>query len=434
MTTNYRIADESCALLISVSAYEDPEFPPIQAARNSLTAMQQVLADPELCGWDPDSIAVVNNPSSVTDLAVQITNLARATHNVLLIYYVGHGALSHRGELSLTVTTTMSEHPRITGLPWSVVADALRDSPARMRCVILDCCFAGQAIEAMAETSGNAVADISHVEGVYTLTATTRNRTAHVPPPNQQDSESTSFTTHLVDLLRSGIPGGPADLTFAVIYSHLRARLAALGLPLPNQRNTDLADKFVFARNVATYSESCHETKQEPEPEAASKPASSEEVITLDSFAAQVFSDIASDDSEDITNRLEAAERLTRLDFASAIEAYSGIANDDSIDFSDRLEAAEHLTELDYASAVEAFRDMTSDSSLDFDDRRAAATRLGELDEAAGTEASSAIESDERNTVTIGLDSAGCKRAAIGVNVVIILILAVTLIIIAAHT
>ena len=314
MTTNYRFGNGSCALLIGVSAYEDPEFPSIQAARNSLTAMQQVLSDPKICAWQPDSITVVNNPSSVRDLAVQITKLAMATYEVFLIYYVGHGTLSNRGELSLTATTTLSEHPKITGLPWSVVADALRESPARMRCVILDCCFAGQAIEAMGEASERAVADISLIEGVYTLTATTRNRAAHVPPPDQQDGKGTSFTAHLVDLLRSGIPDAPADLTFGTIYPHLRTRLTSFGLPLPNQRNTDLADKFIFAKNVAVHLGTGKKAEQEPEHEASSMPVSEEEAISLDSFAAQMFANIANDDSEYTEDRFEAAQRLAGLD------------------------------------------------------------------------------------------------------------------------
>ena len=107
----------------------------------------------------------------------------------------------------------------------------------------------------MAGDANEVVADITHVEGVYTLTATTRNRTAHAPPPDQQDTASTSFTGALIELITSGIPQGPSDLTLGVVYRNLRTRLAALGLPLPNQRNTDLADSFVFSKNVWTQPE-----------------------------------------------------------------------------------------------------------------------------------------------------------------------------------
>lgn len=100
---------------------------------------------------------------------------------------MGHGVLSTHGELCLTVRSTRSDWPEITSLPWEMVAKALRTCPARIRLTILDCCFAGQAIEALGADNGEGLADITHVDGVYTLTATTRNRTAHVPPPGQQD-------------------------------------------------------------------------------------------------------------------------------------------------------------------------------------------------------------------------------------------------------
>ena len=172
-------------MLIGVSDYEYAEFPPIRAARNSLQAMQSLLADPALCGWPPELITVIADPISAADLAARIADLAETTTGVLLLYYVGHGVLSPRGELCLTVTSTRPNRPKITGLPWETLAEVLRTCPARTRLVILDCCFAGQAIEALGGDGGQGLADITHVDGVYTLTATTRNRTAHVPPASR---------------------------------------------------------------------------------------------------------------------------------------------------------------------------------------------------------------------------------------------------------
>jgi len=127
---------------------------------------------------------------------------------------------------------------------------------------ILDCCFSGQAIEALSGNDDSGLADLAHVEGVYTLTATTRNRTAHVPPPNQQDSTCTSFTGELSDLVHAGIPNKPPPLTFGDLYPALRHRLREKGLPTPNQRGTDTAHQFPFSANAAlqhnseTYTES----------------------------------------------------------------------------------------------------------------------------------------------------------------------------------
>jgi hypothetical protein len=240
------------AVLVGVSAYQDPAFPEVRAARLSLAGLLEVLTDPALCGWPRSAITVIRDPVSVTDLANQLVDVAEKATGTLLVYYVGHGTLSERGDLCLTVTTTRHDRPDITGLEWDAVARALRRSPAGVRIAILDCCFAGQAIsESLAGDPGTAVADLTHVEGVYTLTATTRNKTAHVPPPDWPESAPTSFTGALLEVVREGIAGGPAGLTLDAIYARLRAMLAARGLPRPNKRGTDTADHYVFTRNAA---------------------------------------------------------------------------------------------------------------------------------------------------------------------------------------
>jgi len=251
MMADFGVPAGSCAILIGVSAYEYAEFPPIRAARNSLQAMRSLLSDPALCAWAPEQIVVMANPISAADLATQIADLARTTTGVLLLYYVGHGVLTVRGELCLTVTSTQPDRPEISGLPWDTVADVLRSGPAHTRLSILDCCFAGQAIETPAGDRVPGLADITHIEGGYTLAATTRDRAAHVPHLEQQDTACTSFTAELRDLIVSGIPGSAAWLTFSDIYPVLRERLLAEGLPVPSQRGADAASQFAFTANAA---------------------------------------------------------------------------------------------------------------------------------------------------------------------------------------
>src|SRR5579863_2121278 len=251
MRDDGRLPEGSRAVLIGVSAYEYAEFPPIRAARNSLDEMRSLLTDPALCGWPSGQVTVIANPLSAAGLATTIADLAEAVTGTLLLYYVGHGVLSARGELCLTVTSSRPDRPKISALPWDTVADVLRDCPARTRLAILDCCFAGQATQALAGDDDQGLADITHVEGVYTLTATTGNRTAHVPPAAQQDAACTSFTGALSQLVRSGVAGGARWLSFGDIYRELRLRLPAQGLPAPSQRGTDAARGFLFAANAA---------------------------------------------------------------------------------------------------------------------------------------------------------------------------------------
>ena len=243
----------SSAVLIGVSAYEYAGLPPIRAARNSLNAMRSLLADPALCAWPAGQITVIANPISAGDLAAQIADLAAATTGVMLLFYVGHGVLSASGDLCLTVTSTHPDRPERSGLPWNTVADVLRGSPAHTRLSILDCCFAGQATGGPAggDDPGVAPAGLTDIEGGYTLAATTRDDSAHVPHPEQQDDACTSFTGELRDLITHGIPGRPPWLTFGDIYPVLCERLTARGLPAPSQRGTGTAREFVLTANAA---------------------------------------------------------------------------------------------------------------------------------------------------------------------------------------
>ncbi|WP_328876331.1 leucine-rich repeat domain-containing protein [Streptomyces sp. NBC_00287] len=246
----------SRAILIGVSDYEDTAaFPPIPAAMNSLARMREMLTDPALCGWPPDQVTVMPNPRNAGKVATELRKLLQDVppSGVALLYYVGHGRLTVEGRLCLTVADSVDEAPEYTGISYTWVAQALRRGAcaARVKTTILDCCYSGHADETLAADSSGGLADLTHIDGVYTLTATARNQTAHVPPLAEQDTATTSFTGQLLDLVRTGIPSGPAHLAFVDLYPLLQQRLASRGLPRPGQRGTGTADRYPFTKNAA---------------------------------------------------------------------------------------------------------------------------------------------------------------------------------------
>jgi glutamate transport system substrate-binding protein len=236
----------SRAILIGTANYGDPGFTPLPAAANSLNAMRQLLATPELCGWPKERITVLENPTDAPRLLQNIRRLTRETDEVLLVYFVGHGVLQRRAQLSLVLADTDSDDSDLTGLDYQRIREILLDSIARVKIVILDCCYSGRAIEAL---SDEGIANSTETHGVYTLTAS--DRAAHVVPLDRQHDTATSFTGEFVDLVRAGIAGEPEQLTLSTIYRHLRHRLQKRALPTPNQRGTDTADQFPFTKNAA---------------------------------------------------------------------------------------------------------------------------------------------------------------------------------------
>lgn len=259
----------SRAILIGAATYQDQGFLPVPAAANSLAGMQQVLADPGLCGWPPDQVTALEDPTDVRHVVVTLRQLARSTRDVLLIYFVGHGVLLSRGRLCLILSDTIFGESDVTGLDYDWIRQALIDSPAGVKIVILDCCYSGRAIEALSTADG--IADCTDTAGAYTLTAS--DSAAHVAASEGTASFPTSFTGELLDLIRNGIPGGPEQLTLGFMYPHLRDRLRSHSLPAPNQRGTDTATQFPFTHNRASELVDMPPSGALEEPTASAMPA-----------------------------------------------------------------------------------------------------------------------------------------------------------------
>jgi osmoprotectant transport system substrate-binding protein len=234
---------DSLAVLIGTSEYQYAGFPPLPAADNSLEGMWQILTEDELCGWPARQVKKLSNESDNRHLGIKLSNWARKTTGVFLLYYVGHGIPGGQGPC-LTLTDTQWEHTDHTSLDYGHVRRALLESPAKVKIVILDCCFAGRA--ASPSLAGEGL-DAAGIKGTYVLAAA--DHAAHVP--EDQDSACTSFTGELLELVRNGISDGPGELTLDDIYPSLRTRLRELGLPEARCRGTDTAGTFRFTRNAA---------------------------------------------------------------------------------------------------------------------------------------------------------------------------------------
>ncbi|MEV6871611.1 E3 binding domain-containing protein [Amycolatopsis sp. NPDC051128] len=244
----------SSAVVVGISAYRDPGYQDpgpgrLVSAANSLALMRRLLTDPAMCDWPAERIETIADPASAGELAVRLRDIARRTTGTLLLYYVGHGELTANGELVLTVTTTLPDAPKETGLRFDLVRDAFNASPARVKVAILDCCGAGRAIPTT--LGAPTFAGGARVAGTHILTAATGNSDSHHPPAADDPLAPTSFTGALADVLRRGVPGKPAWLTLADIFPELALRLREQGLPGPGQAVSDTANEAPFARNAA---------------------------------------------------------------------------------------------------------------------------------------------------------------------------------------
>ncbi len=175
-----------------------------------------------------------------------VRNAADKATDTLLLYYAGHGLVDPRGG-RLHLTLVASDPKRIyTAVPYGHIRDALLDSRAARRLVILDCCYSGRALGTMADPI-TALVDEASVEGSYILAATPENEAALAPPGETY----TAFTAELLDLFHRGIPGRGELLELDTIYNHVRAIMLSKGRPLPQKRDRNTAGQLTLIRNRA---------------------------------------------------------------------------------------------------------------------------------------------------------------------------------------
>jgi len=247
-----RLGDPSASriALIGTATYRgDGGLPDVPAVANNLRALREVFTDPDLGAMPPEHVPTLLDPSEPAELDAWLEDVARASTDLLLVYYAGHGVLGDDEELYFTVSGSDVDHIHRTGVPFAWLKRAILDSPARTRVLVLDCCHSGQAMVRLGRLGGGVSAVLNQVdiEGTYVLTASGPNQAARA----LEGREFTAFTDVLVQLLRNGVNGGPEYLTGTYLFPRLSRALVASGLPQPRQQTKDMAGRLALVRNAA---------------------------------------------------------------------------------------------------------------------------------------------------------------------------------------
>lgn len=232
----------SWALLIGNAHHRSDALPDIPAVPRNLRDLKDALT--RRGGFAADRCTTLDG-FDVRDAGAALADAAENAEDVLFVYFVGHGLLDQRGDLLLAARDTEPSRSRYTALPFDWIRQAMLDTAAATRVLVLDCCFSGRAIEAMG--ADDPVGGQIDISGAYTLTSSSGTQTSHAPV----GARHTGFTGELLRLAGNGVTGGPELITMRDVYRHLLHALPARGLPKPQQRGTAAADSFALFRNVA---------------------------------------------------------------------------------------------------------------------------------------------------------------------------------------
>lgn len=234
----------SRAVLVGVAHYRT--LRELGAVGNNLPALAEALRSYRIWGLPARNCAIVEDPVTADDMLDPVVEAAREATDTFLFYYAGHGLIDpRRSELHLTLVGSDTER-MYKAVPYGLVRDALLDSRAARRIVVLDCCYSGRALGQMSG-SASAVADEASAEGTYVLAAAAENKTALAPPGQRY----TAFTGELLNIIQNGITGHGALLDLDSIYQQLMSVMRNKGLPIPQKRDRNTAGQLTLVHNQA---------------------------------------------------------------------------------------------------------------------------------------------------------------------------------------
>ncbi|CAG7648049.1 Caspase domain-containing protein [Actinacidiphila bryophytorum] len=235
----------SRAVLIGTAAYRQLEQLPAVTA--NLRDLAQALGDPMLWGLPDRHCVVVTDPQDSSALLDPVQSAGEDAEDTLLVYYAGHGLRdADSSDLYLALTGSRA-NTGYTAVGYQHLRAVVRQSRARRKIIVLDCCFSGRAAKAL--TGG--IIDEAAVDGAYVLAASPRDRVALAPDGEMH----TAFTGELLDILRAGIADGPELIDLETIYQELDARLRAKNRPRPQRHQENNTGRLPLVRNRAATAE-----------------------------------------------------------------------------------------------------------------------------------------------------------------------------------
>jgi putative AlgH/UPF0301 family transcriptional regulator len=237
----------SRVVLIGSSTYDN--FPELPSVANNLTALRDVLADPDRWGLPPSACTIVHNPESAAQVHDAVQRAARHVDvaGLLMVYSAGHGVIdADTGELHLAIGHTDPDSAYASAVPYEWIRRAVGQSRSNHRVVILDCCYAGRAIGGLSATGSGLLADRAEIDRSCVMVAASANRIALAPP----EEPYTAFTGALIKVLREGVPGGADPLELNTIYEEVVRIQRAGGRPVPELRARNGGERIPIVSNA----------------------------------------------------------------------------------------------------------------------------------------------------------------------------------------
>ena len=226
------------ALLIGVSEFDSGDLDPLPKALVDIKAIEEVLLDPELGGFEESHVTVLKNPKrlSMEDAIYDIFNKQKSKRDdLLLFYFSGHGIVDESGIFYFSTRETRKDNGKLrptTAVKSNYVHENLNQCRSRRITIILDCCHSGAFAQGLTH-KGAANLQIKEQlggEGRAILTAASMTQYAW-----SKDEYPLSAYTHF---LLEGVKTGEADtdrnqyLSMEEIHEYAKKKVLESGLEM----------------------------------------------------------------------------------------------------------------------------------------------------------------------------------------------------------
>lgn len=242
------------ALLVASSEYEDLQFKRLRAPAQDVDALQRVLADPAIGGFEVHTL--INEQSPRVSEEIERFFADRKRDDVLLLYFSCHGIKDPGGRLYFAATNTKMNVLDSTGISSRWVDEQMSRSRSQRILLLLDCCYSGAFAKGMVPRSPAHVQIVERFNGLgrAVITASDAMEYAYeddtlTPTDSVQPSV---FTRAVVCGLETGEADRDGDgcVTFDELYDYVYEKVRATTSSMtPTKSVQRLRGRFCLAKN-----------------------------------------------------------------------------------------------------------------------------------------------------------------------------------------
>ncbi|MBG1267898.1 caspase, EACC1-associated type, partial [Nostoc sp. WHI] len=225
------------ALLIGVSEYGEG-IPPLSSALNDVEAMQRVLQNPNLGGFE--QVERLLNPDAIAmRKAIQKLFKEALKDDLVLFFFSGHGITNDQDHLYLATRNTAKDDFEATAVDANFIQGQSNNCYARRQVLILDACYSGAIAQGWRTKSvGVDIKKQLGAEGRVVLTSSSATQTSF----EQEGATLSLYTQYLVEGIETGAADKNGDGNIHVHELHDYAK-AKVKIVKPNMTPDIILDK-----------------------------------------------------------------------------------------------------------------------------------------------------------------------------------------------